>query len=110
MRSAFRVTAVVGLLCGLVSAVAHAQRPVEEQGRALAEEHCSRCHAIGLEDQSQLPSAPPLRELPKRYPVENLAEAFAEGIVTAHPAMPQFTFEPPQIAALLSYIDSLEKK
>lgn len=109
MRPAVRVAAAVGSLWAL-AAVAHAQQPVAEQGRALAEQHCSRCHAVGREDQSRLPIAPPLRELPKRYPVANLAEAFAEGIVTAHPAMPQFTFEPPQIEALLSYIDSLGQK
>ena len=34
--------------------------------------------------------APPFRDLPKRYPVENLAEALAEGIVTGHPARPRF--------------------
>ncbi len=86
---------------------ADAQQSPEERGRAMAEQHCSRCHAIGREDESRLPNAPPLRELPQRYPVENLEEAFAEGIVTAHPAMPQFSFEPPQIEALLAYIDSL---
>lgn len=51
--------------------------------------------------------APPFRDLPKRYPVENLAEALAEGIVTGHPAMPRFTFDPPEIDALLTYIASL---
>ena len=51
--------------------------------------------------------APPFRDLPKRYPVENLAEAFAEGIVTGHPAMPRFTFEPREIDALLTYIAGL---
>ena len=38
--------------------------------------------------------APPFRLLPQRYPVEHLAEALAEGIVTGHPAMPQFKFHP----------------
>jgi hypothetical protein len=51
--------------------------------------------------------APPFRKLPERYPVEHLAEAFAEGIVVGHPAMPQFAFEPPEIDALLSYLRSL---
>jgi hypothetical protein len=51
--------------------------------------------------------APPFRDLTKRYPVDNLAEALAEGIVTGHPAMPHFTFEPREIDALLRYISSL---
>jgi hypothetical protein len=51
--------------------------------------------------------APPFRVLPQRYPVDHLAEALAEGIVVGHPMMPQFTFDPPEIDALLTYIESL---
>jgi cytochrome c len=51
--------------------------------------------------------APPFRDLAKRYPIENLAEALAEGIVTGHPAMPRFTFEPREIEALLTFIATL---
>lgn len=51
--------------------------------------------------------APPFRNLSKRYPIDHLAEALAEGIVTGHPAMPRFTFEPREINALLSYIAGL---
>jgi hypothetical protein len=43
-----------------------------------------------------------------RYPVETLAEAFAEGIVTGHPSMPEFRLEPDQIHDLLSFLKSLE--
>jgi mono/diheme cytochrome c family protein len=52
--------------------------------------------------------APAFRELSKRYPIEALEEALAEGIVVGHPAMPRFTFEPREIAALLAYIASLK--
>jgi hypothetical protein len=51
--------------------------------------------------------APPFRDLPQKYPIEMLAEALAEGIMTGHPAMPNFAFEPPDIDALLTYIDTL---
>lgn len=105
LRFVSPLAALLGVLMPLQSAAA--QQSAVERGREMAEQHCARCHAIGREDESQLPQAPPLRDLPGRYPVENLAEAFAEGIVTAHPAMPEFTFEPPQIEALLAYIDSL---
>ena len=77
-------------------------------GRELAETHCSRCHAVGNEGASLMEGAPPLRDLKLRYPVEDLAEALAEGISTAHPQMPVFTFAPEQIDALLAYLDSLE--
>jgi mono/diheme cytochrome c family protein len=77
-------------------------------GKELAELHCSRCHAVGNEGASLLEGAPPLRDLKLRYPIEDLAEALAEGIVTAHPQMPVFTFSPEQIDDLLAYLDSLE--
>jgi len=40
--------------------------------------------------------------------VENLAEALAEGIVTAHPAMPQFRLEVGEVGDLIAYLKSLE--
>lgn len=91
-----------------VSAVADER--AKERGRAIAEAKCARCHAIGNQGKSPMALAPPFRELPQRYPVEHLAEAFAEGIVVGHPAMPEFTFDPPEIDALLSYLQSLSSK
>jgi cytochrome c len=49
-----------------------------------------------------------LRDLKLRYPVDDLAEALAEGILTAHPQMPVFTFSTDEIDDLLAYLDSLE--
>ena len=43
-----------------------------------------------------------------RYPIEDLAELLAEGIVSGHPDMPVFTFEPSQIDAILAYLNSLK--
>jgi cytochrome c len=79
-----------------------------EAGRKLAELHCSRCHAIGNEDAGLMEGAPPLRDLKLRYPVEDLAEALAEGMITAHPQMPVFTFSTEEIDDLLAYLDSLQ--
>ena len=39
--------------------------------------------------------------------IEILQEAFAEGVVTAHPAMPEFQFTPQEIADLIAYLDSI---
>jgi mono/diheme cytochrome c family protein len=77
------------------------------KGKAIAEEKCARCHAIGLEGRSTHEAAPPFREVAQRYPVENLAEALAEGIVSGHPDMPVFTFGPADIEAFLAYLDHL---
>ena len=64
---------------------------------------------LGLTGASPMGLAPPFRDLSQRYPIETLAEALAEGIVTGHPAMPHFTFHPREIDALLTYIDGLTR-
>jgi mono/diheme cytochrome c family protein len=85
-----------------------AAQTAEEPGKALAEKHCARCHAIGQTGDSPFKPAPPFREVVTRYPVESLAEALAEGISVGHHAMPEFTFTPEQIEDLLSYLDTLK--
>lgn len=77
-------------------------------GKGLVELNCSRCHAVGLKDKSPLEQAPVFRELAKRYPIEALEEAFAEGIVTGHPGMPEFEATPKQIADIVAYISSIQ--
>ena len=43
-----------------------------------------------------------------RYPVENLAEAFAEGFTTGHPSMPEFQLDAAQINDLIAYLKSVQ--
>jgi len=85
-----------------------AASPAEQRGKTFALTNCARCHSIDRVTESPLKIAPPFRTLHKRYPVETLAEALAEGIVTGHPTMPEFRLEPDQINDLLSYLKSLE--
>ncbi|MGL5736820.1 MAG: c-type cytochrome [Beijerinckiaceae bacterium] len=80
------------------------------QGRRLALTHCVQCHSVETTGTSPNPRAPPFRVIGRKYKVEDLDEAFAEGIVTGHPDMPEFTLEPPHIEALLSYIKSVSRR
>lgn len=77
-------------------------------GQTLAETHCARCHAIGRTGKSPHPAAPPFRTLSDAYPVSDLAEAFAEGILVGHPDMPEFTFGESDIDHLIAYLDSIQ--
>jgi cytochrome c len=79
-----------------------------QRGYTLAQTRCASCHAIGQVGESALESAPPFRTLHRRYPVENLAESLAEGIVTGHPTMPQFQLDVAQIGDLIAYLKLLE--
>ncbi|SEO35767.1 Cytochrome c [Rhodopseudomonas pseudopalustris] len=92
----------------LMVSTASASTDVERRGLVFAKSHCARCHAIGRTGKSRLKKAPPFRTLHNHYPVETLAEAFAEGIYTGHSKMPAFELEPDQINDLLSYLKSLE--
>ena len=92
----------------LLMASAFAASPAEQRGKAYALANCAKCHSVDKVTPSPLKIAPPFRTLHLRYPVETLAEAFAEGLYTGHPTMPTFTLEPDQIHDLLAYLKSLE--
>src|SRR6478752_1062598 len=81
-----------------------------KRGEALLSRNCARCHATGTAGLSPHPEAPPFRTLSRRYPVEGLAEALAEGLFVGHPDMPQFTFEPQDVGAIISYLKSIQER
>jgi mono/diheme cytochrome c family protein len=93
----------------LISSTIQAQESAIQRGQMFAQTNCSRCHAVGTVGESPLPKAPPFRTLHQRYPVEDLVEALAEGIRTAHPAMPEFELNDAQIHDLIAYLKSLER-
>jgi cytochrome c len=92
----------------LMMSPALAVSPAEQRGKTFALANCARCHSVDRVTQSPLKIAPPFRTLHLRYPVEMLAEALAEGIVTGHPTMPEFQLDPDQIHDLLSFLKTLE--
>ena len=79
-----------------------------EPGKTLAQQLCSRCHAIETAGDSPHPDAPPFRTIHRLYPVDSLAEALAEGIVTGHPDMPEFKFQPDDVSNLIDYLISIQ--
>lgn len=98
---------LTALAIWLGPAPARAQIDEIDRGRDIAEANCGRCHALGRTGESPHAKAPPFRTIGARYPVEQLAEALAEGIVTGHADMPEFTFEPEDIGALLAFLSDL---
>jgi len=82
-----------------------------DQGRRLVEARCSRCHAIEGPGPSPVVQAPAFSTLHRKFPVDDLAEAFAEGIVTGHGPvrMPEFVFSPEQIDDLLAYLNAVQQ-
>ena len=83
--------------------------PAAQRGFVIVHTNCSRCHAIGKVGGSPLKIAPPFRTLHTHYPVEDLEEPLGEGIITGHPTMPEFRFDPDQVGDVIAYLKSLER-
>lgn len=80
------------------------------RGESLLTTNCARCHAVGRAGGSPHPAAPPFRILSRKYPIDGLAEALAEGLSVGHPDMPEFTFEPDDIGAILAFLKSIQER
>jgi len=108
MKCLFRWGLLASSLFPVVFAAA-AEKDLSNKGEALVRQNCSRCHAIGKEGESPHPQAPPFRTLSSRYPIEDLAESLAEGIVSGHPDMPIFVFSPADVEAIIDYLNSIQE-
>jgi len=107
------VTAWIAVFVGFFwAAPAHANATLIARGHAIARNNCSRCHAIGKTGRSTNPKSPPFRLISRRYPLSQLQEALAEGIMVGHEGleMPHFQLSPAQIDALLAYMTSVQAK
>lgn len=89
---------------------AAAQEGRVQRGFTFVRVHCAQCHAIGRFGESPLRQAPPFRTLGQRYPIDSLAEALGEGIVTGHPSMPQFQLDAAHVNDVIAYLDSIQDR
>lgn len=92
----------------LIAGSATAQSDNRPRGHLLVQRYCAGCHAVNRTGDSPNAAAPPFRELSARYRIDELGEALAEGILTGHPAMPQFNFPPKDVQAVLAYLKSIQ--
>jgi mono/diheme cytochrome c family protein len=92
--------------------VAHAAEPrdSEARGRLLVQKNCGMCHVVGKTGSSPFRAAPPFRDLNQRYKLDDLEEALAEGIITGHPAMPEFRFSPAEVNDIINYMKSIQTR
>jgi mono/diheme cytochrome c family protein len=108
MRTLCEIAAVAAITgIGAATTLAGEAGPAPS-GKSILAANCARCHAIERNDRSPHHEALPFREVVLRYPPEQLAEALAEGIISGHPDMPEFTFEPAEIAAIVAYLKTLK--
>ena len=69
---------------------------------------CAPVQESGPTGASPLSAAPPFRDIVHRVPLDQLEQRFAEGLVTAHPAMPAFVFRASEIDDLVAWLETLE--
>jgi mono/diheme cytochrome c family protein len=85
------------------------QESLANDGRAIAEAQCARCHAVGEYGESPNPAAPTFRTVLSRYRADVLEEELINGIRVAHP-MPDFQFNPQGADALIAYLQSIQEE
>jgi mono/diheme cytochrome c family protein len=108
MRAAKSVTFAF-ILAAAAPAWAQDAGPPERRGTALLLQYCGMCHAVGRKDASMEPQAPALRMIGRRVPLERLEANLGAGLLGGHPAMPTFTFEPRDVAAVMRYLRSIQE-
>jgi mono/diheme cytochrome c family protein len=81
---------------------------LEQRGRDLLTANCGRCHSVTRTGDSPNSAAPPFRTLSRKYPIDSLSEALAEGLSVGHSDMPEFVFDPDEITAILAYLKSIQ--
>jgi mono/diheme cytochrome c family protein len=101
----------VGLLvCLPATSNAATSSQLRSRGKALLQEHCGRCHAIGAVGRSPLKDAPPMRTIYARFAPRELQAELREGMVSRHRAMPQIDFSDEDVDAILAYLYALAVK
>jgi mono/diheme cytochrome c family protein len=103
-----RIAVPAAALLALAAFPSEVQAQGAQRGVVLARTYCVKCHSIDKLSPSQLTIAPPFRDLHRKYPVEQLQEALAEGVVTGHPTMPEFRFDPGQVNDFIAFLKTLE--
>lgn len=105
-RSVVRGMAGIAVLAG--GAAFAADDAKVSRGAEIARSACAECHAIGPTGRSSKADAPPFRELGRKYPVEHLEEALAEGVMVGHSAMPRIEMNEADIGAFIAYLKTVQ--
>jgi len=95
----------------LFSAIGAAQAldPEQARARAMLENLCGRCHAVGRVGKSPNPLAPPFRSFGEKLYDTDMVQRLQDGLTTVHKEMPTFRFSREEAGAAVSYLRSIQK-
>jgi len=94
-----------------IATVARADDGDPKRGHIIARQYCSPCHAVeAKQKKSPVADAPPFRTFASKWPLEDIEEALAEGIMVGHEGiqMPVFELDPAAIADLIAYLRTIQ--
>jgi cytochrome c len=96
----------------MLGAVGSAQALDAEQRRvkAMLEEMCGRCHAVGTNGRSPNPLAPAFRTFGEKLYDTDMVQRLQDGLTTIHPDMPTFRFNAHDAAAAVNYLRAIQRK
>ncbi len=106
MRPVISLSLLIALLTPC--AAAQAQQPAR-QGRALLQEFCASCHAIGKSDRSRHAGAQPFRTLGRSFDLDEFPRLLERGISSDHPDMPEFKFSEDDANAVRAYLRTIQQ-
>ena len=99
-----------GLACILLPLAAAQARDAEHApAKAMLEELCGRCHAVGRIGKSPNPLAPPFRSFGEKLYDTDMVQRLQDGLTTVHKEMPTFRFNREEAAAAVNYLRSIQK-
>ena len=103
---------IASIALSMMPQLAQGQEPsaLEQRGRELLTSDCARCHSVARTGESPNSAASPFRTLSRKYPIDSLSEALAEGLSVGHPEMPEFVFDTDEITAILAYLKSIQER
>jgi mono/diheme cytochrome c family protein len=81
---------------------------LQRQGRALADQMCAQCHAVGMSGSSPHAAAPTFRSLARRIDLDTFTRRLREGLISGHSDMPTFRFNREDARALVDYLRAIQ--
>ena len=99
---------IVLLALVILGSAAQAQDP-SRHGRAILQEFCARCHAIGKTGNSPQRNALPFRTLGRSFDLDQFPRLLERGISSGHPDMPEFKFSEDDAHAVRAYLQTIQQ-
>ena len=106
----FTLRMAVALACLVLGATGDAAQadPEQRRAKAMLENLCGRCHAVGKTGKSPNPLAPAFRSFGEKLYDTDMVQRLQDGLTTVHKEMPTFRFSRQEAAAAVNYLRSIQ--